>query len=157
MKRKLISVKMGNSSADDKPEVRPPRRRALTIPLPEDRDDIYIKTVIPEQKGLLQSIFHQPKPIISIKKASQQTRNQRQSPLCRLPYELRLLIWREYLGGHRWHIRRGSKGPRGSECNGDHTVTEISVVDRSEFTGRVIPSNLNAVGKLPLLQSCRLM
>lgn len=93
------------SPADLTPPPPHPRKRTLTLPLPPNHHHHH--TPPPKQKW-----FAKPPP------PPQRTHAQRQSPLLRLPAELRLLIWSHVVllgreGGEiavRW---RGTGGGRG--------------------------------------------
>lgn len=96
----------------------------------------------------------------------QHTSEQRQSPLfSRLPSEVRLLIWEEYLCGHRLHIVRKARHPNqgrlvGLTCTKDpdifpctHICSGKPIADVEQF----LQSTIEEVSFVALLRTCRLM
>ena len=128
------------------------RPRALTCPLPTKPSRLWSVLKIPHR---------------------QKTCEQIQSPLfAHLPYEIRLRIWSEVLGGHLLHIARARKRLLGIKCEepldsehmtrwhgcwgsttwwiSDHLTPAYYIQPKDYHPAR--PANL-----LPLLQTCRLI
>lgn len=148
------------------------RPRALTIPLPEGRNETQvIQKVIAHQQpepptSFMGNIFQRNQkakcePSISfvVTTVVQQTYDQQQSPLCRIPYDVRLKIWEDCLSGYRWHIGCEPTKLRllGLECNGCHLSTDLHRRIDPDMNGRTLRSRLKAVGRLSLLQVCRMV
>ena len=146
------------------------RPRALTIPLPEGRNETQIidKVIVHQQPGppprSMEKIFQRNQQrkcetnvSFVVKTVIQQTYNQRQSPLCRLPYDLRLKIWQVCLSGQRWHINCEPTKLRllGLECNGHHLPSDLHCRVDPYMHGRTLRGRLKAVSRLSLLQVCR--
>ncbi|PKY08696.1 hypothetical protein P168DRAFT_301345 [Aspergillus campestris IBT 28561] len=146
------------------------RPRALTIPLPEGINETQVIEKVrvhqqPQQPtSLMGKVFQRNQkakcePSISfvVKTVTQQTYDQQQSPLCRLPYDVRLKIWEACLSDHRWHIGCEPTKLRllGLECNGCHLATDLHCRIDTDMNGRTLRGRLKAVGRLSLLQVCR--
>lgn len=162
---------------DPLPEQRP---RSLTPPLPDDATSSFSSD---NDKGLFRLLakqLHRSKPLI------QQTFfEQRQSPLLRLPLEIRLMIWEHYLAGGQLHLVRvnrfGSKTGRGRlvgiKCGGDHddfcvhdcwgrivvrkaggcVRSAVVPIEPRYYLGQFGDSSAEEVNFVALLQSCRMM
>uniref|UniRef100_A0A093URJ5 DUF7730 domain-containing protein n=1 Tax=Talaromyces marneffei PM1 TaxID=1077442 RepID=A0A093URJ5_TALMA len=90
----------------------PNRPRALTLPL-ENHDGAQDK-IDRAQQHILSKIIQK------IKAPQSQTSAQKQSPLIiRLPYEIRMVIWRYLLCDQRLHLVRAPKRLLGIRCDGD--------------------------------------
>ncbi|PLN85448.1 hypothetical protein BDW42DRAFT_160474 [Aspergillus taichungensis] len=148
------------------------RPRALTIPLPEGRNETQViqKVIVHQQPEPPTSFMGKVFPrnqkgkcetniSFVVKTVIQQTYDQQQSPLCRLPYDVRLKIWQACLSGHRWHIGCEPTKLRllGLECNDHHLPTDLFCRIDPYMDGRTLRSSLKAVGRLSLLQVCRLV
>lgn len=146
-------------------------RRALTIPL-TDKDTEVIRVTFerdkpkePDQSGFIRTLWQrkqsQKKAWIKapvVHRVPQETYNQKQSPLFQLPFDIRLMIWKEGLAGCRWHIGLSDLKLKGCECNGRHTRTEIiSYERRRDMDGVSIPSVLEPADRIPVLLTCRMM
>ncbi|TQB67718.1 hypothetical protein MPDQ_004912 [Monascus purpureus] len=130
-------------------------RRALTIPLTDKgREVIRVtferrdKPKEPDQSGFIRTLWQRKQPQKKawiktpvVHRVPQETYNQEQSPLFQLPFDIRLMIWKECLAGCRWHIGLNDLKLKGCECNGTHTMTEIiSYERRRDMDGVSIPS-----------------
>lgn len=71
-------------------------------------------------------------------------RNQQESPLLRLPSELRLIIYEHALGGHIWNVR--------TQRNGDHSAPSATNTTATDPITKVTNPNIDA---LHLVQTCR--
>ncbi|PTU25387.1 hypothetical protein P175DRAFT_0498507 [Aspergillus ochraceoroseus IBT 24754] len=140
-----------------------PRPRALTIPLSEDVNNELISDNsidVPRNLEFSMSVnldrqcsSKSGKDITSI----QQTHDQQQSPLCRLPYEIRLIVWKYCLSGFRWHIAYHGSRLIGIECTEDHSWLDLSEYVQKLSIKKSGPARMGPVGRVPILLSCRLI
>lgn len=173
----LKGNKDSKGSWKDTPEPLPESRpRPLTPPLPED---VFIsEEAASTRPSWRKLVARKPTPIV------QRTYEQRQSPLARLPPEIRQLIWKHYLCGHQIHVvcanRHYKKTPRGRlvgiQCSknldsfpcGDHDCwgkipisvspcRQVSAKEPPWYLGQFRDSTAEEVNFVGLLQTCRLM
>lgn len=146
------------------PEMRP---RSLTDPLPEKTDP----------RSRWQKLVARVKPV-----CQQRINEQRQSPLARLPPEVRLLIWKHLLCGQQLHMvcakrhsktSRGrlvgikcSEGPTSFPCANHHCWGRVPLCrgvcvamarEPRWYRGQFGNSAAEEVNFVALLRTCRLM
>lgn len=140
------------------------RPRALTLPL-NDEDDT--------QNKVNRSHMHMLSSIIKkIKTVQQQTFPQKESLLItRLPYEIRMLIWRSLLCDHHLHLVRAPKRLLAIRCdedesngNCDHCCWGYSTISvrfgpraAGYYTGKKDGARCEIANLLSVLMTCRLM
>lgn len=135
------------------------RPRALTLPLEDDNG----KSQIDRSQNILSRIIKKRKTI------QQRTFAQKESLLItRLPYEVRILIWRYLLCDQHLHLVRAPKrllgvqcyedesiGPYRHECWGYSTISVRSTA--GYYKGKKDGAQCENANLLSILKTCRLM